>query len=91
MSRVKDAVEPAQHRAERSAEDNLEFMVAPHTGVMPPVLIHCPSADSLVPTGQSAERVEDLDEANVLGVVSGAAVNTNGRGLMPSWSALVML
>jgi hypothetical protein len=41
-------------------------MVAAHTAGMPPVLILCPFADWLVPTGQSVDRVDDLDENNVL-------------------------
>ena len=33
---------------------------------MPPVLILCPSAEWLVPTGKAVERLAELDESNVL-------------------------
>jgi hypothetical protein len=33
---------------------------------MPPVLIPCPFAEWLVPTGQSVDRLDDLEETNVL-------------------------
>lgn len=41
-------------------------MVQIKTQGMPSVLILCPFAEWLVPTGQSVENLADLDETNVL-------------------------
>ncbi len=45
---------------------NAAFMLPTHTHPMPPVLIPCPSADWLVPTGEVVERLDELDGSNVL-------------------------
>ena len=41
-------------------------MLSPHTHRMPPVLIPCPSAEWLVPTGKAVESLDELDESNIL-------------------------